>query len=296
MGPVSFGSSDSKTAPGINMEIKIWQNEWGEYELLDSGDGERMERFGSQTLIREEPKAWWRRTLSKDVWEKNRSSVGNSTSWAVRYNSVSVILKTTGNFKHVGIFPEQSPEWRWAEEKIRAAKGRKIRVLNLFGYTGIISLVAASAGASVTHVDASKVALEWARENQKASGLEKADIRWILDDALKFVKREARRGNKYDAIILDPPTFGRGPQKQVWKIEEGLEGLLESSAALLSESPLFVFLTTYRMGESSIVLGNLLGDAIGNRSGKIETGEFVLVGSAKNGHPLPMSTFACWEG
>lgn len=288
--------------------IQLWADEWDEYELLDSGGGKKFERFGVHTVVRDEPKAWWPARLPVACW--GRADAIHTTlsgergrwqwrcaaprEWPLRFESLSFLARTAGGSKHVGVFPEQSAEWRFVRDRIAASNRRRARVLNLFGYTGALTLVAAQAGAEVTHVDASKVAIGWARDNQRASGLEEAPIRWILDDALKFAARERRRGVRYDVIVLDPPAFGRGPQGQVWKVEEQLLPLLRDCAMLLNDDPLFVFLTAYRTGESALVLDNVLRSALSGRGGRHAVGEFALRPKG-DGFVLPMSGFALWE-
>ncbi len=289
----------------MKLDIKIWTDDWSEYELLDSGNYRRLEKFGDLIIVRSEPRAWWKPALGEGEWAKAQARYekeekgewefsGKSVSAKIlQFEGVQAKLKLTRMSKHVGVFPEQSRQWRWIAEKISQAN-RPIKVLNLFAYTGMSTLMAASAGASVTHVDGSKVALTWANENAELSGLKDKPIRWILDDALKFVKREVRRGNKYDAIIMDPPAFGRGPKGEVWKIEDSINELLDNCKQLLSEAPLFVFMTMYSIEASSLSLGNLLHDAVGHLGGEVATGELVLMPKS-GGKPLPVSLFACWD-
>jgi 23S rRNA (cytosine1962-C5)-methyltransferase len=287
------------------MNIELWPDDWKDSELLDSGDGMRLERFGMLTIARSEPRAWWRPQLPASEWEKAQARYEREEKgeWEfhgsvaphldLQFENLTARLKMTRMSKHVGVFPEQARQWRWIQEKIAAAD-RPIKVLNLFAYTGISTLVAAAAGASVTHVDGSKVALTWANENAKLSGLQDKPIRWILDDALKFIKREVKRGHKYDAIIMDPPAFGRGPKGEVWKVEDSIREFLDSARQILSDQPEFVFMTMYSIEASSLSVANLLGDAVAGLGGRILNGELLLV--PKNGlRPLPVSIFAAWE-
>lgn len=278
---------------------------WKEYELLDSGDGEKLERFGAYTLIRPDPKAIWNKTLSQDVWNKaqavyERSDTGGGRwiyrqkipeSWTIKWKDLSFILKPTG-FKHLGIFPEQSALWEWTIKKIKQST-REINLLNLFAYTGGSTLAAASAGAKVTHLDSAKEILTWARENAIASGLDEKPIRWIPEDAVTFVKREIKRGNKYDAIIMDPPKFGRGNKNEVWKIEEDLPHLMKLLPELLSNAPLFIILNAYTVSYSSVTLGNLLSQTMKKYKGSIINGELTTLSST--GVFLPNSIFSIWE-
>jgi 23S rRNA (cytosine1962-C5)-methyltransferase len=290
----------------MTQDIEIWSDDWNEYELLDSGNYRRLEKYGDLIIVRSEPRAWWRPELPDSEWDKAdalyekeedkgdwefRKKVPESR--AMKFDDIQLKMKMTRMSKHVGVFPEQSTQWRWLRQKIASAN-RPIKVLNLFAYTGMSTLVAASAGASVTHVDGSKVAITWANENAEQSGLKEKPIRWMLDDALKFVKREVRRGNKYDAIIMDPPAFGRGPKGEVWKVEDSISDLLDNCRQLLSNDPLFIFMTMYSIEASSISLGNLLSDSVKELGGAIRKGELVLK-PKRGGKWLPLSLFALWE-
>lgn len=287
-------------------KIEIWADDWDQFELLDSGNYRRLERYGDLIIVRSEPRAWWAPNLPQEDWDKAQALYEKEEEkgdWEFKsdvpphqtldFDGVKARMKMTKMSKHIGVFPEQSVQWRWVTEKIKTAN-RPIKVLNLFAYTGMSTLAAAAAGASVTHVDGSKVALTWANENAQLSGLKDKPIRWILDDALKFVKREVKRGNKYDAIIMDPPAFGRGPKGEVWKVEESINDLFENCRELLSENPLFVFVTMYSIEASSLSLANLLSDSVKGLGGSIKNGELILK-PKKNGKPLPLSLFACWE-
>ncbi len=279
-------------------------DDWRDYELIDSGDGMRLERFGVYTLARPDPEVIWRQKLSEAEWAKADATFRHGESgerwmqrkpipaqWLMRYDDLTFYARLTP-FKHVGVFPEQAPLWDWLREKISRAR-RSVHVLTLFGYTGLAALSAASAGAQVTYVDASKWVMDWARENQSASKLDDKPIRWLLDDALKFVKREARRGVRYDGIVMDPPSFGRGPKGEVWKFAESFPPLLDACAQLLSAQPLFLTITAYAIEVSSLALGNLLHDALGNRTGQIDVGELTLR-ERSGGRQLSTAIFARW--
>ncbi|MFH0881206.1 MAG: class I SAM-dependent methyltransferase [Lentisphaerota bacterium] len=287
------------------MNIEVLFNQWSGYELLDSGDRRKLERFGSHLVIRSEQKAWWKPQLPEAEWDKAvavHEDMGRWTfrksvprEWLLKLDGLTLEARFTETSKHLGIFPEQSPHWTWIQEHAkRAPAGDTPRLLNLFGYTGVASLVSAAAGFAVTHVDASKPAINWARKNQQLSGLEQKPIRWILDDAVKYVQREIRRGSRYDAVLLDPPSFGRGPNREVWKVEKQLTDLLEICRQVLSEHPLFVVLTMYNIEASSLMLGNLLGDTMKDFRGHISVGELALK-QPHSSHILPLSIFARWE-
>ena len=283
------------------MALEVLSSPWEAYELLDSGGGRKLERFGDRRIIREEPKAWWRPATGDEQWSRVQATFGADGNWQLRearaarawslpLDALSLEARLTDMSKHLGVFPEQMPHWRWLQEKLRARRGA--RVLNLFGYTGVATLVAAAEGAVVTHVDASKPALAWARHNQALSGLEDRPVRWLLDDAFKFVAREIRRERTYDAILLDPPSFGRGPKGEVWKVEEQIVDFLLNLRRLLSDDPLCVVLTLYNLEASSIMLENLVRDLF--PPGAVTAGELALV--PKYGHHrLPLSLFARWQ-
>lgn len=285
----------------INIDI----SNWNEYELLDSGNGRKLERFGKYILNRIETQAMWRQSLGEDAWHKadaifRKTDIKRGEwdfrnnipqSWTLQFDNLKLDLRLTP-FGHVGIFPDQSNQWNWISEKIKNA-GRSVNVLSLFTYTGASTLAASSAGAQVVHVDASKPAITWARDNQRLSQLTDKPIRWIPEDALKFVKREVRRVSRYDAIILDPPKFGRGPQGEVWKFEENFEELLDFCRQLLSGKPLFVLTTAYSVPISSITLANLVSDSFRKHKGKVEFGELGL--KQKNERILPTAIYTKWE-
>lgn len=244
----------------------MWvSDKWKDYELIDCSGGQKLERWGSQLLVRPDPQAIWETEKTHPGWTRpsarySRSATGGGhwekssvpESWRVHYGELSFNVKPM-NFKHTGIFPEQATNWDFAMETIRRAE-RPVSVLNLFAYTGAATLACAKAGASVCHVDAAKGMVAWAKENAAASGLEGAPIRWIVDDCVKFVEREIRRGKRYDAIIMDPPSYGRGPGGETWKLEESLWGFVQLCAGVLSNTPLFVLINSYTTGLSPSVL------------------------------------------
>jgi len=287
-------------------EIKIfYSKDWADYELLDTGEGEKLEKFGHYTFVRPYEEAVWKRSLSADEWSKAdgkfwSSKVGAKPGWKferkiepkwpLEYKGIKFFATPTP-FRHLGFFPEQASHWDFIEEKIKNS-GRKIRFLNLFGYTGVASLFALRAGAEVTHLDASKQSLDSAKENEKLSGL--SGMRVIEDDTIKFLEREAKRGNKYDAIIMDPPKHGRGPKGEVWKIEEMLPKLLSAVRKVLSDEPLFVILTSYSVDSSSLSLGYALEDMMSDFGGKVDSGE-LSVFEKSNGRIIPLANTAIWS-
>ena len=282
-------------------------DKWSDYELLDASDGERLERWGKYILIRPDPQIIWKKSAQHKAWKNanavyKRSSSGGGgwskntlpQSWNIKYESLGLTftLKPMG-FKHTGLFPEQAANWEWFSELIKKA-GRPIKVLNLFAYTGGATVAAAKAGASVVHVDAAKGMVAQAKENAVLSGLADAPIRYIVDDCKKFVEREIRRGNKYDAIIMDPPSYGRGPSGEVWKIEDSADELITLTVKLLSDEPLFFLINSYTTGLSPMTMKYILDLRISSRfGGKTETGELGLCVSATNGY-LPCGASARW--
>ena len=286
--------------------IKIWAGEIGGYKLLDSGDKKKLEEINGTRIVRNEPRAWWKKELPEEEWKKAKSFAlqGESLERVVDiFDGIKAKIKFKSSSKHIGIFPEQAEQWRfiegkikkWKEENIgKGKKEEKLNILNLFGYTGIASLVAAKARAKVTHVDASKQSVDWARENQKLSGLEDAPVRWIVDDVVKFIKKEIRRGEKYDAIIMDPPSYGKGPNGEIWKIEEELPDLLLACREILSDKPIFVIFNMYSTELSSISVANLLADMTKDLGGTIESGELAIKQHGSE-RLLPMSIFALWQ-
>ncbi|MEO0784651.1 MAG: class I SAM-dependent methyltransferase, partial [Pseudomonadota bacterium] len=254
----------------------LMADDWTDYALLDSGAGRKLERFGSQTVSRPDPQAFWTPSAPPDSWTADAvfdasakddergawrvTSDGAPQDWPMRWNGLTFQARRTP-FRHLGVFQEHSVHWAFAQEKIRAA-GRPIRILNLFGYTGLMSLACAGAGAEVVHLDASPKSNGYGKENQALSGLDDKPIRWITDDAMKFVAREIRRGNTYDGIVLDPPKFGRGPKNETWRFEEGLPALFDGVRTLLSERPLFVIATAYAVRLSYLALAQTLADRL----------------------------------
>ncbi len=280
--------------------------DWNDYELIDAGDGEKLERWGEFVLRRPDPQAIWPKGTER-LWETpharyRRSNDGGGIwervldmpkTWTVRYRSLVFRLELMG-FKHTGLFPEQAVNWEWMTEKIQSAT-KPIRVLNLFAYTGGATVAAAAAGAEVCHVDASKGMMTRAKENLELSGLSDASVRFIPDDALKFVEREARRGRKYEAIIMDPPSFGRGPKGEIWKIEEQLFSLLEHLAAILSEHPLFVLVNSYTTGLSPQVIENMLMLTLGKKYGGSCSSFELGLATQRDNVLLPCGSSARWE-
>lgn len=278
-----------------------------DYDLLDSGEGEKLERFGQYILRRPDPQALWPKSLAPKDWAEAHASFvrsGNAGKWDFKkdvpkmwnidFGGLTLKISPTP-FKHTGLFPEQIVNWQWTQEKIRRAEDKKeISVLNLFGYTGGVTLAAAQAGASVVHVDASKSAIAWARENAELSGLVEKPIRWILEDAHAFVKKEIKRGKKYDGIVMDPPAFGHGPDGEMWRIEESFVQFIEDAKSLLSDSPLFFLVNGYAAGYSSTAYKQNINDLISKFGGTIEDGELAIEES-ESGRLLPCGIFARWS-
>ena len=261
---------------------------WRDYEILDTGDGMKLERWGDAVLARPDPQVIWPRAGEWKKWDAwyHRSEKGGGKwefrrrlpqSWTINYGKLVFKIAPTG-FKHTGLFPEQAVNWDWCGDRVRAAsaRGREISVLNLFAYTGAATISLASAGANVCHVDAAKGMVEWCRENAQLNGLGSAPIRYIVDDCLAFVRREIRRGKKYDAIIMDPPSYGHGAGGEVWKLEQHLWSLLEECSALLSERPEFVLVNSYTTGLSPTSLGNVMTRLLSAKGGTLSTGEVGL--------------------
>lgn len=285
----------------------LFSPNWHDYELLDSGDGLKLERFGAFTFVRPEVQAMWNPSLSKKEWDEAHAvfqptaeeSGGHwiekkkiPEKWKMEYADLKFWVMTTPG-RHLGVFPEVASHWDWMADSIHQA-GQPANVLNLFGYTGLASLAAASAGAKVTHVDASKKSVGWARENQTLSGLDTKPIRWIVDDALKFVQREARRGAKYDGIILDPPKFGRGPKGEVWEVYKSLPTLLAACKEVMSDTPLFLVLTVYAVKASAIHVGQAIEEMMRDRGGSVERGELVTREKFA-GRLISQAVFARWS-
>ncbi len=279
----------------------LFANDWIDYELVDSGQGAKLERWGQFLTVRPDPRAIWKRTLSKTEWEEcdahfvNNEDSGewqmhNSppTPWQISYNGLKFNLKPT-DFRHVGIFPEQAANWNWLQERLhKTILNDRPRVLNLFAYTGGATLACLKAGAHVTHVDSSKPAMLWASENVTLSKLDKQSVRWIQDDAVKFVKREIRRGVKYDGIIMDPPRFGHGTRGEVWKLADNLSELIQDCANILSDNPAFFLVNAYTADLSPIAIEHVIKDAL--KFATIESGEVGLKETA-SGKILPAGIF-----
>lgn len=281
-------------------------NQWKDYEVIDTSKGQKLERWGDYQLVRPDPQVIWDTERKLSGWKKpnaryHRSSKGGGEwefidlpeQWSIQYRELTFQLKPF-SFKHTGLFPEQAVNWDWFSKKIREAN-RPIKVLNLFAYTGGATLAAAAAGASVTHVDASKGMVTWAKENAKSSGLEDKPIRWLVDDCGKFVEREIRRGNHYDGIIMDPPSYGRGPKGEIWKIEDAVYPLVKNCAKLLSDNPLFFLINSYTTGLAPAVLTYMLGLEVEKKfGGKVSSDEIGLPVSS-TGLVLPCGASGRWE-
>lgn len=292
-----------------NRKITILESpDWQEYQLIDSGNGRKLERFGPYLMVRPEAEAVWQPLLSEKEWgsavaefipspEENGGhwksrSLRIGDEWIIAYKSLRLALSLS-NSKHLGIFPEQACQWDWIQTQAKNF-GKPMRILNLFGYTGAITMAAAQSGAMVTHLDASKKAIQWAKQNQKASKIGPDRIRWIVDDGLKFVEREIRRNSTYQGIILDPPKFGRGPKGEVWEFYRGLPELLSACRQILAEDASFILLTAYAVKASSITLAQAMDEVIPARSGQVECGEVCLRESAGK-RLLPMAVFSRWS-
>lgn len=280
---------------------------WADYALLDSGGGRKLERYGPYTVVRPEPQCLWSPRLPESAWAAadavfdptDEEDAGRwrfrgkpRETWPLSWGDVRFQGRFTA-FRHLAFFPEQAANWAWLDAQVRAAGGQP-RVLNLFGYTGVASLAMAAAGAAVTHVDASKKAVAWARENAELSGLADRPVRWIVEDAKKYVAREVRRGSKYEGIILDPPKYGRGPDGQVWRLFEDLPELAGLCAELLSENAKFLVLNAYAERISGAALAGLLAETLAARPGRIEWGELALV-EERGDRAIGMSFYARWS-
>lgn len=285
----------------------FYANDWNDYELIDTGDGDKLERWGDVVLRRPDPQIIWPIRKETGPWKTaaghyHRSSSGGGhwewkrelpERWVIRYDKLSFYIKPT-SFKHTGLFPEQAVNWRWMMDKIAGA-GRPIKVLNLFAYTGGATVASASAGAEVCHVDASKGVVQWAKENVQLSGLGGRPVRFITDDVFKFVQREERRGNRYDAIIMDPPSYGRGPNGETWKLETNLYPFVESCAGILTDKPLFFLINSYTTGLSPTVMHNILSMTVARKhGGRITCGEIGLP-ITSSGLFLPAGILSRWE-
>lgn len=287
-------------------------NNWKDYEVLDCSNGEKLERWGDYILVRPDPQVIWDTPKTLKGWKKmnghyHRSSRGGGEweffnlpeQWTINYKSLTFNLKPF-SFKHTGLFPEQATNWDWfsdliSKEKIKRGNDNPVKVLNLFAYTGGATLAAAAAGANVTHVDASKGMVNWAKENAVSSGLKDAPIRWLVDDCVKFVEREIRRGNKYDAIIMDPPSYGRGPKGEILKIEDSIHSFVKLCTQILSDKPLFFLINSYTTGLAPSVLTYMIEIEVGKKfGGHVEAQEIGLPVSS-NGLVLPCGASGRWS-
>lgn len=288
-------------------------DQWNDYEVIDCSKGEKLEHWGDYLLVRPDPQVIWDTPKKEKGWRKmnghyHRSSKGGGEweffqlpkEWTIQY-SLPINKKLTFHlkpfsFKHTGLFPEQAANWNWFSQLIADAvsKGRQVKVLNLFAYTGGATLAAAAAGASVTHVDASKGMVTWAKENAISSGLKDAPIRWLVDDCVKFVEREIRRGNHYDAIIMDPPSYGRGPKGEIWKIEESVYPLIQLCSQILTDNPLFFLINSYTTGLQPAVLSYMISTVLGTANGTVTASEIGLPVSS-NGLVLPCGASGRYE-
>ncbi len=280
---------------------------WKDYELIDTSDGERLERWGDIILIRPDPQIIWSTGRKNPLWKNaharyHRSNKGGGhwetyrkvpDRWTIRYNQLVFNIKPMG-FKHTGVFPEQAVNWDFAAEKIRN-ENRPLKVLNLFGYTGCATLACMKAGAMVCHVDASKGMVQWARENAQSSAIADLPVRWLVDDCVKFVQREIRRGNRYDGIIMDPPSYGRGPGGEVWKLEEQLFPLVDLCRQVLSNNPVFFILNSYTTGLSPAVMEYLLGVQLQQSFGGSVSSDEIGLRVTDTGLVLPCGSTAIWE-
>jgi len=299
--------------------ILLHASHWKDYALLDSGDGDKLERFGPYVFSRPEPQAIWKKNLSSKVWNNisgkfiSSSSTNNDEivgkwsldknlpeKWEMHFENLKFFATPTP-FRHLGFFPDQSPHWLWAAKKIKLhqqlfSKKKPIKILNLFGYSGVASLHAAANGATVTHIDASKKAINFAFENRNLSSSEHLPIKFITDDAVKFVQREIRRNNRYDAIILDPPKYGRGPNGEKWELFKDLPFLLNLIPQILSKKPLFIILNSYAIRASYLSLHYALKEVMQGFAGSIQSGELCITEEQKNPRQISTAIFARWEG
>lgn len=280
-------------------------DDWKDYQIIDCSEGEKLERWGNYILLRPDPQVLWNTPKKDPAWNKlnghyHRSSKGGGEwefmdlpeQWSIQYKELTFNLKPFA-FKHTGLFPEQATNWDWFGNLIKNAN-REIKVLNLFAYTGGATLAAAKAGAKVTHVDASKGMVTWAKENAVSSGLGDAPIRWLVDDCVKFVERELRRGNRYDGIIMDPPSYGRGPKGEIWKLEEKIHPFIELASKLLSDNPLFYLVNSYTTGLAPAVLSYMIStEVVAKHGGKVEAQEIGLP-VKKSGLVLPCGASGRW--
>lgn len=282
-------------------------DKWKEYKILDTSCGEKLEEWGGHVLVRPDPQIIWKSPKRSGMWQRadavyHRSDKGGGQweyraklpqSWQIGYGGLKFNIRPTG-FKHTGLFPEQAVNWDFMAEKIRGA-GRAVSVLNLFAYTGGATLACANAGASVAHVDASKGMVQWARENAQASNLSDKPIRWLVDDCEKFVRREIRRGRFYDAVVMDPPSYGRGPGGEVWKLEDCIYDLVQTCAGVLSDKPLFFLLNSYTTGLSPSVMAYILKDVLCTKFGGSVTADEIGLPVEATGSVLPCGSTAIWQ-
>lgn len=282
-------------------------HDFADYELIDVNNGERLERWGRVYLVRPDPQAVWQLPTDKKLWQKadavyHRSASGGGhwevlkkvpDVWSISYRGLTFRLKPMG-FKHTGLFPEQAVNWNFMAERIQKAQ-RPVKVLNLFAYTGGATLACLKAGAAVTHVDASKGMVSWAKENAVASGLAEKPVRWLVDDCVKFVQRELRRGNRYDGIVMDPPSYGRGPNGEVWKLEQNIHELLQLTAGLLSEKPLFFVLNSYTAGMSATVLNFMVEQFVAKKFGGTVSTEEIGLPVTEKGLVMPCGNTTIWK-
>ncbi len=281
---------------------------WKDYRIIDTSDGDKLESWGGRLLVRPDPQIIWKTTHKSPLWNNaeavyHRSAKGGGEweyrrklpdSWEISYGSLRFIIRPTG-FKHTGLFPEQAVNWDLMSRLIAEA-GRPVKVLNLFAYTGGATLACAAAGAQVSHVDASKGMVQWARDNAAASGLSDKPIRWLVDDCEKFVKREIRRGSLYDAVVMDPPSYGRGPGGEVWKLEDQVFDLVKTCADVLSDKPLFFLLNSYTTGLSPSVMAYILHEIITPKFGGAVSADEIGLPVEASGMPLPCGSTAIWKG
>lgn len=284
-----------------------FSSDWQDYALLDCSGGERLERWGNVILIRPDPQVVWQTPKTHPLWKKadavyHRSNTGGGSwevrsripdRWEIQYRDLRFNVKTMG-FKHTGVFPEQAVNWDYVSEKIRAAN-RPVKVLNLFGYTGAATVSALKAGAQVVHVDASKGMVQWAKENALSSGVIDRPVRWIVDDCIKFVQREIRRGNRYDILIMDPPSYGRGPGGEVWKLENEIYHFVELCSQVLSDAPIAVLINSYTAGLSPAVMQYILGTLIVPKFGGSVESEEIGLPVQTSGMLLPCGATAIWK-
>ena len=295
---------EKKALPAIQI---LTSQDWQDYELLDSGNGETLVRVGAHKLIRPEPQAIWSKTLPKSDWEAADAvmvATGGEhggywqfnhpipENWVIDYKGLKSEIRLSTS-RHIGVFPEQANHWDWIEDQVRAVN-RPLKVINLFGYTGMATTAAARAGAHVTHVDASKLAVSWASHNLELSGVGDAPVRWLIEDVRKYLKREAKRQSYYDGIILDPPKFGRGPSGSVWEYFEDISGLLALCRRVLTSNPRFICLTSYAIQASALVLHQALGEIVKGLGGELTCGELVMVERSR-GRILSHALFARWR-